>query len=641
MGSHVEPDEALGELRHLLFGVEARRLDEMEAELRLLAAAKLDRADLLAATAEVLAGALRRAEVARHRELAEAMAPLVVGAIRAEIRNSKDSMVEALYPLMGRLVSAAVAAAIRNLADDLARRIDALISARAWRWRLKSWATGRPIGEIALADSQRARIVRILCLERGSGQLLAAWPDAEADGRSDLVSGMIAAISEFAATTFAREGGELRALDLGSQNVLLRSSATVIVAAECEGVLDAEDEARIDTAFLRLIARHEREGRLGPAHLATMADGLKRADVARRPGWLGVWLVRIGAAAACVAVLWFAGGAFLNWRREVAVTSALAEARAGAPETAPWPLALSFDHAARRVRLAGLLPDSGLTERIAPALERAAAPYTFDLQVDIVADRAAAEARAAALEARLAESEAARRRDNDAGSARLAALAAELAAARRDAATATAVAAQQADRRASALESAQAEAAAAASAARAELRRTQEAALAAAADAASRARAETEARAAALHGRLGGVEREVAAIQAEARTPLAQLRAGFRDQAIFFSHDAEFVDENAARATVARIAALLREARTGLRVVGHTDESGSAQINLRRSRERADAVVRLLTEAGVPAQSIRIASRRANTPISDVASAGSSPNRRVTFELLLDEEPVQ
>ena len=58
-------------------------------------------------------GALERAEVNPAR-LATTIAPVVVSAIRNEIKNSREQMIEALYPIVGRLVSAAVANAFRR-----------------------------------------------------------------------------------------------------------------------------------------------------------------------------------------------------------------------------------------------------------------------------------------------------------------------------------------------------------------------------------------------------------------------------------------------------------------------------------------------------------------------------------------------
>ncbi|MEF8393947.1 hypothetical protein U9Y93_25290, partial [Escherichia coli] len=98
------------------------------------------------------------------------IAPVVVSAIRSEIKNSREQMIEALYPIVGRLVSAAVANAFREVVASLEQRINALTSAQLWVGRIKSLATGRPISEFVLADSP-PRVNRLLIIERGNGRL--------------------------------------------------------------------------------------------------------------------------------------------------------------------------------------------------------------------------------------------------------------------------------------------------------------------------------------------------------------------------------------------------------------------------------------------------------------------------------------
>ena len=67
---------------------------------------------LKASVATIIDGALVQAEVSRHDQLAQAIAPLVVRTVRTEIRNSQDVLVEALYPMTGRMVKAYVASAM-------------------------------------------------------------------------------------------------------------------------------------------------------------------------------------------------------------------------------------------------------------------------------------------------------------------------------------------------------------------------------------------------------------------------------------------------------------------------------------------------------------------------------------------------
>lgn len=157
-------------------------------------------------------------------------------AIQSEIRNSRDMMVEALYPVTGRLVAAAVADAFRNFVTSINERVDTMMSMHLWKLRLRSWITRRPLSELLLAEATRPQIRRILLLERGSGAVLAHWASDPADNdRSDLVSGMIAAITEFSSSVFESGSGELCTIDMGASRILLRGFARSIVAGEVTG----------------------------------------------------------------------------------------------------------------------------------------------------------------------------------------------------------------------------------------------------------------------------------------------------------------------------------------------------------------------------------------------------------------------
>ena len=650
--------DPLGELRAILIGAESRRLDGVESELRALALSRLSRADLKSATAGVLADALREAEVKNHRALADALAPLIVRAIQSEIRNSRDDMVEALYPIVGRLVSASVADGIRRITENIAERIDALISARRWTWRAKSLLTGRSVAEIALSEAQRARVLRVLCLGRGSGQLIAIWPEAEPAGRSEVMSGLIAAITEFAATTFAQEGGALRALDLGARRVLLRSSATLIVAAECDGVMRPQDESAIDDAFLELLARHERVREIASADLAGLDAALAGAAPKRKPGGAARWALRLLALGLAGWMIWTAGWAILNWSRERRFEQGFAAARAAAPAAAGYPLRLSTDHRSQRVALIGLAPTTADRDRLIETLRPALSPYALTNEIEIVAPAASVGARlddvaarvggiASRLDALGGETRdvAARASEADRAAARsIVAQRADSEAARRDAEEAraglardiaAARSAQEETARAVAGELAQGrEALAAARAAQEETARALAGELAQTRQAFAAAREE----ASATRALLARVQSQVALLQQASNSPQARLNEALRTSSVFFMRgSAEFADGPAADATASLLAGLTKETGARLHVIGHTDASGSDAVNRRLSRARAEAVAALLTKRGVPADQLAIVSKRGMAPATD--EGGAAANRRVSFELAPANEP--
>jgi outer membrane protein OmpA-like peptidoglycan-associated protein len=81
----------------------------------------------------------------------------------------------------------------------------------------------------------------------------------------------------------------------------------------------------------------------------------------------------------------------------------------------------------------------------------------------------------------------------------------------------------------------------------------------------------------------------------------------------------------------------MKETGARLRIVGHTDDSGSVAANQRLSRARAEAMVELLTKRGVPADQLVIVSKRSSALATD--EGGAAANRRVTFELAPANEP--
>jgi outer membrane protein OmpA-like peptidoglycan-associated protein len=303
---------------------------------------------------------------------------MVVSAIRNEIRNSRDMMVEALYPITGRLVSAAVANAFRELVVVLQQRIDAVTSARQWRWRARAWMTGRPVSEIALAEAGGFRINRLLLIERGSGRLLASWHTApESDQAPELLGGMIAAITDFSVHALSG-AGELRTLDFGGREVVLRASPRTIVAAECAGVLTPESNAKIDEAFLKLVDGIDHGRPVDEAVLANLADALRPADVASQPSRASVFVLGGIATAAAAAMVWLATLAVLNWRFETRVSDALAAVTASTPALQAFPFNLEFNHARGTVILRGVHPAAADPDRIVAPIRLAASPYRLE-----------------------------------------------------------------------------------------------------------------------------------------------------------------------------------------------------------------------------------------------------------------------
>ncbi|QRE75334.1 hypothetical protein [Methylobacterium aquaticum] len=568
-------DPALRDLKRLLLRDEHRDLAGLRAEL-----ARLDRRvgtedRFSRAVADSLVVALKVVEVEDHRALTEVIAPLVVAGIRREIAESRDLMVETLYPIAGRMVAAAIAAAFRQLSDEINETLSR--SPRRLWLRLKAVLTGRSYAALVLAELAQGRLERLILIDRSTGAVLATTdrdgrPEADPDGQLHLIGGLVTAIVEFAGQALSDVNGELRSLDFGGRTVLLRASPLLIVAGLTEAGRGAGRLAGVvDAEFLPFLdAVRQGDGTRDGDHGAPLAS-LHRAIAARLvPPRSRVRPVAVAGGLVALALAAWASVAVLSARQRAAEEAALF-AIEDAPDLRDHPLQLAFDREAGLIRATGVLPTREAAASLRDRLAVAFPAWPVAARIAVASDAAAARDAVATL-----------------------------------------------DRRTDALTH-QAEA----------LAQTAGATLGEV-----RARLGTlETRTAAVEAALPGLapREEVARLEARTDTPLQRLEDAVRRTAIFFGPDATYRDPAAAERDLAILAAALAAVEGArLRIVGYADGTGTPRANLEAARLRAERITADLERRGIPRSRLVVVNSRPPYPITDERVTG---NRRVVFEL--------
>ncbi len=202
-----------------------------------------------------------------HEALVAAVGPILSDAIRKQVREDRDAMVESLYPLIGQLISRAVAESIRDLARTIDRRMRASFSPAYLLRRARARARGVSDAELVLRDALPFRVAELFLVHRESGLLLLHLPSGspEDDGSenagggnasgdsADLISGMLTAIRDFAQDAFGRgqEGG-LDEIQYGNRRILIEACQHVYLAAVVDGVEEAGFRDRLRDAALEV-----------------------------------------------------------------------------------------------------------------------------------------------------------------------------------------------------------------------------------------------------------------------------------------------------------------------------------------------------------------------------------------------------
>jgi outer membrane protein OmpA-like peptidoglycan-associated protein len=612
-----------------------------------------------------LVAAFRRAELTQHRELAEALSPLVLAGIRREIVESRDLMVEALYPITGRLVTAAVANAFRTLVAEVNARLEAAVTPNNWRRRAKSLLTGRPLADIILSETAGFRLERILLIDRASGALLGTWTAREEgmgnDSQTALMGGLLSAIVGFSRDAFEGDGHDLRALDLGDRVVMLRSSARRIVAAVGQGIVNGELEARTDRAFLNLLesGMSTDDAASSRALLASLASVIVPEAARAKPNPLPLLTV----AALLVAALGYWGLRAYEVRRS---EQRLDDALAGISESVGangGALTLSRDAPHHRVRAVGFLPSEKMRGDLADAIGRelpgyrldphivtaTGGPASLDVTMKLVALGPDVSTRPELPPGSVAQtadrSEAAAGQTNGESlpyADRLGRLERAIAGMHIDTEgrlNSTSTGLTSASDRIGRLESA----IAGIRIETEERLKTTSTVLATDSDRVDRLesavtglRLDTESRAKSTETLLRSeLERLRASIEDAmsgvrgARQLLALTLSGY---AVFFEQGSVYRSAADAERDLGTIAALLKDKpEPRIRLIGHGDDLGSRAANMTIARARADKVASDLVARGVDPARLVIAARDGSQEIVDTHGIGS-PNRRVTFE---------
>ncbi len=376
------------QLRRLLLGEEQERLDQLEARLG-------DDDALKGSLVPIIADILRDAGVKDYRRLAGALAPIVLQSIKTEIHNSRDMMVDALYPITGRLVAAAVRNAFRDLVEQLNQKLDSSLSMDRWRARLKAKMTGRSEAEILLSEGAAFEITDLLLINRETGFLIAqAGSDTEQGGLDrQLLGSILTAIMAFVRDAMQDSPEQdLRTLHVGEIRLHLQVSPLVILAVKTKGPPPAGFDGALNQTFCDFLAQwgetlsdpddndSQNEGNLA-RDLEGRFQSLIKAKQKnfRTPSKKGTILLSGLALIAIGLIGWYS---YERWQTK-STESTARTVIANMPSLTGYPLEVRYLDSEDVLRVAGLTPDDDTLTRLRVRLEEAL--LDTELRLDVQA----------------------------------------------------------------------------------------------------------------------------------------------------------------------------------------------------------------------------------------------------------------
>ena len=160
----------------------------------------------------------------------------VTHSIKRQIRESQDEVVEALYPILGKMVKKYIIREIELLSERIDEQLDRAFSWQGWVARVKAWFGGVQEKDMVVSRLIHPQLQQVFVIEQHSGLLLGSYSRAKALDE-DMISGMLTAIRQFVKDAFDEGSEELETIEYETFKIMIRNFKSFYVVAAISGGL--------------------------------------------------------------------------------------------------------------------------------------------------------------------------------------------------------------------------------------------------------------------------------------------------------------------------------------------------------------------------------------------------------------------
>lgn len=236
MSSKMKEQDKIEILKDILFAEEHEFEEKISQRVELLEKTIEERERLSKKVNPIIT-----AQIEDFKEsIPETLGPTITETLKTEIQNHKDEVVDALYPVLGKMIKKYVAQEMKLLAEKMNNQLSFISVGKR---KLKAVFSGKKEEELMLDELATARVQQVLLIEKDSGILKASYSQSKTMDE-EMVSGMLTAIKSFVEDAFNQRNQDLELIEYELYQIHLQSFATHYIAVVISGnfVLSAKNK---------------------------------------------------------------------------------------------------------------------------------------------------------------------------------------------------------------------------------------------------------------------------------------------------------------------------------------------------------------------------------------------------------------
>lgn len=169
-----------------------------------------------------------------------------------QIRESKDQIVEVLYPILGKLIKKYISNEILLLNQKISKQTSNILSFKTVQNLFRS---NRKIAADRLAETQKPKLIQVFAIEKYSGILKASYTvkSEKKNINEDMIAGMLTAIKSFVQDAFQSDNQELNQISYDTFTIHIQNFHSYYMAVVLSGNYNLEIKNKVENKILTLV----------------------------------------------------------------------------------------------------------------------------------------------------------------------------------------------------------------------------------------------------------------------------------------------------------------------------------------------------------------------------------------------------
>lgn len=182
------------------------------------------------------------------KEFPQKFSPLVTDALKKEMQNSQDAVVEALFPIIGKMIKKYIRHEIQLLNERVNRQLSETFSFKKW---FSSKTKRQAVAHSAILRTEKPELLQVLVVEKNSGILKASFTNSEFEAvDEDMVAGMLTAIKSFVEDAFNGGNQNLETIDYEFYTLHIQNFHKYYITAVINGTYASETKDKLEDLLL-------------------------------------------------------------------------------------------------------------------------------------------------------------------------------------------------------------------------------------------------------------------------------------------------------------------------------------------------------------------------------------------------------